>query len=221
MGCSLLRTVHLIQATDDEGGLLYLEGYVEDVTDRKRAEEALKRYRDHLEREVDERTDQLRASEQRYRTIFDTAAAGIGRTRLEDGSVVLANRKLAEMFGYESVEQFIAEFVFSEHYVDPADRERLMTSYREAPGRPIECTFTRRDGSPISVRAHAIPDTEQGVLDFVATDETERKLAEERLRGSEERLRQATELARIGYYVWDAVEERCLFCSVRLRFTGC
>jgi PAS domain S-box-containing protein len=42
---------------------------------------------------------------------------------------------------------------------------------------------------------------------------SERKEAEEALRTSEERLRQAAELAKIGYYVWDAVEDRCQFCS--------
>ena len=47
----------------------------------------------------------------------------------------------------------------------------------------------------------------------MATDITERKEAEKRLRESEERLWQTTKLARIGYYVWDAVEDRCLFCS--------
>jgi PAS domain S-box-containing protein len=44
-------------------------------------------------------------------------------------------------------------------------------------------------------------------------DFTERKKTEEALRESEERLRQTTQLARIGYYVWDAVEDRCLYCS--------
>ncbi|MCZ6862552.1 MAG: ATP-binding protein, partial [Alphaproteobacteria bacterium] len=47
----------------------------------------------------------------------------------------------------------------------------------------------------------------------MATDITERKEAEKRLQESEERLRQTTKLARIGYYVWDAVEDRYPFCS--------
>jgi PAS domain S-box-containing protein len=37
--------------------------------------------------------------------------------------------------------------------------------------------------------------------------------AESALRESEERLRQATQLAGLGYYVWDAVADRCLYCS--------
>jgi PAS domain S-box-containing protein len=41
----------------------------------------------------------------------------------------------------------------------------------------------------------------------------ERKRAETALRESEERLRQATQLAGLGHWVWDAIEERCLYCS--------
>ena len=37
--------------------------------------------------------------------------------------------------------------------------------------------------------------------------------AERALRESEERLRQATQLAGLGHYVWDAVADRCLYCS--------
>lgn len=51
----------------------------------------------------------------------------------------------------------------------------------------------------------------------MATDITERKEAEKRLRESEERLWQTTKLARIGYYVWDAVEDRCLFAPTSMR----
>ncbi len=39
------------------------------------------------------------------------------------------------------------------------------------------------------------------------------KRAEVALRESEERLRQAAQLVGLGYYVWDAVADRCLYCS--------
>ena len=169
---------NIFLVTDDEGRVICLEGYVEDISERKYAEEENKRYRDELERRVEERTVQLRSSEQRYRTIFDTAAAGIGRTLLKDGKVVLANKKLAQTFGYDTVEQYVDEFIFSQHYVNPDDRHRLLSSYRDSPGEPIECAFTKKDGSPVIVQAHAVPNEEEGILDFVATDITEYKRAE-------------------------------------------
>ena len=41
----------------------------------------------------------------------------------------------------------------------------------------------------------------------------ERKQAEATLRESEERLQQAIHLSGVGYWVWDAIEDRCLYCS--------
>ena len=40
-----------------------------------------------------------------------------------------------------------------------------------------------------------------------------REQAQQTLRESEARIRYATELARLGYYVWDALQDRCLYCS--------
>ena len=46
--------------------------------------------------EGEERTGTGHDDEARYRRIFDNATAGIGRTRLADGSLILANAKLAK-----------------------------------------------------------------------------------------------------------------------------
>ena len=40
-----------------------------------------------------------------------------------------------------------------------------------------------------------------------------RREAEASLRESEDWLKQASRIAKLGYYVWDAVEDRCIFCS--------
>ena len=157
-------------------------GTLQDITERKLMEDQIRLSRDELEETVRTRTAQLLESESRYRTIFLTAAVGIGRTRVEDGSIILSNEKLATMFGYESAETFMADYVFSEHYVNPDDRDRVFASYENSPGEPIECSFTKRDGTAITVQAHAIVNYEQGYLDFVVIDVTDHRAAEERLR---------------------------------------
>lgn len=54
------------------------------------------------------------------------------------------------------------------------------------------------------------------------TAEIGRKTAAElELRESERRLSQATEVAQLGYYLWDAVDDNCLYCSeTHARFHG-
>ena len=53
-----------------------------------------------------------------YRYLFENAAAGIGRTSVGSGRVIFANPRLAEIFGYDSVDQFIQEYNFSDRYPD-------------------------------------------------------------------------------------------------------
>jgi PAS domain S-box-containing protein len=173
----------------DDGRAVEQTGTLQDITDRKRIEEELRQSRDELEERVKARTAQLEKSERRYRTIFDTATIGIGRTRIEDGRIILANKTLAQMFGYDRVEDFVSDFVFSDHYVNLDDRARLMENYEKSRGTPVECTLTKRDGSLIDVRSHAIANYEEGILDFVTTDITSQNRAERALLESEERLR--------------------------------
>ncbi len=47
---------------DDQGNVLYLEGYIEDITSRRNAEHEIKKLNDELERRVLERTAQLQSA---------------------------------------------------------------------------------------------------------------------------------------------------------------
>ncbi|MEM7565501.1 MAG: PAS domain-containing protein, partial [Pseudomonadota bacterium] len=112
-----------------------------------------------------------------YRVLFENAAAGIGRTRVETGQVLLANPRLAKMFGYDDVDQFKAEYNFSEHYPEPDGRERQFEFYRNQPGELVQACFTDRYGELVYVESEVSLDPAGQYLDFVAIDVTEREKA--------------------------------------------
>ena len=142
-----------------------------DVTDRVRAEAALK------------------DSENRYRRIVETAQEGIW-TLDENYRTTYVNRQMAEMLGYAPgvlLGRPVTDFLFPEDLAD--HQEKINTRQREKYERRIR----RQDGSElwtiVSVRALK-SETGKFLGSFaMLTDITERKRAEEALKKSESRVR--------------------------------
>jgi len=143
--------------------------------------------RDISERKEAER--KIRESEETYRNLFQNAQVGLFRTRISDGKILESNEQLARMFGYDSREEFIAEYVTSQNYVDPGTRERMLREI-QANGtvQNFEARFYRKDGSIFWVQYSAKIYPEKGWIEGVAEDITERKQAEERLRAAHAEL---------------------------------
>ena len=151
-----------------------------DVTERKRAEEA------------------LRESEAQYRRLIETAAEGIWILDAQ-GNTSFANAKMSEMLGY-TMEEMIGTPLFA--FMD-ADGQAIATEKlkdrRQGITEQHDFKFRRQDGSDLwaLVSTNPILDASGqyiGALRMV-TDITERKSTEEALRQSEAQLRQkATQL---------------------------
>lgn len=137
----------------------------------------------------------LLETEERYRSIFESAIEGIFQATL-DGRYVAVNPALARMYGYDSPEDMIAAItdIASQVYVDPGRRDeliRLMQEQEEITG--FEMQVGRRDGSFIwvskSVRALRDPDGVPVGYRGTVENITERKLANQRLHDTLDHVR--------------------------------
>ncbi len=154
---------------------------VRDISERKRAEE------------------RIRQSEETYRNLFHNAQVGLFRTRIEDGKILECNEQLARMFGYDSREEFIAEYVTSPNYVDPGTRERMVEMIRrDGFVAGFEARFFRKDRSMFWARFSARLYPEEGWIEGVAEDITAHKLAEQEKEALQSQLLQAQKMEAIG-----------------------
>lgn len=134
--------------------------------------------------------------------------------------------ELARLHG-TSVEDFIRRTESTEddlQWIHPDDRARYLeavTAYVEdRQGIEIEYRLRNDDGLEIDVREVIEPilDSDGALLRSVGfvQDISERKRQEEKSRQNEAQLLQAAEMAGLGYWVWDEVADRCLYCSETL-----
>ncbi len=149
--------------------------------------------------EVSNLIDQLKESEQRYRSLYQNAQVGLGRTRISDGKVLECNKKMAQIFGYDSTEKFAEEYVFSERYVDKAVRKKMLVEIEKSGViHNIEAQFYKKDGRTIWVRFDTRIFPERGYMEDVIMDLAEQKKAEEERKKLQIQLQQAQKMESIG-----------------------
>lgn len=98
-------------------------------------------------------TEELRRSEEQYRSLIERAPFGICRISAQ-GRFLLVNPALARMLGYESVSELLALDLATQVYEKPEAREALVSSLAQDPSRQpsIEARWKRRNGQTIPVR---------------------------------------------------------------------
>jgi len=184
------KTAH---AFFDEGGrIVRMIGMVADITDRKRAEDA------------------IRESEMQYRRIVETTNEGVWvlDSNLQNSYV---NRQMAKMLGYEPGEM-VGRSVFDFYFPEDVERKKqALTRRQQGVREQVEERLRRRDGSELWVRLAGTPVfKDHGEFDgalAMVSDITERKFAEEALRENEERLRLAAQAGKMYAFEWDVTTD--------------
>ncbi len=168
---------------------------------------------------VRQRTDELAASEDRTRTIIDTAADGIVTIDVS-GIIETFNRAAQDIFGYSSQEVVgrNVKMLMPDPYREEHDgylRKYLDTHEAGIIGTGRELVGLRKDGTAFPMHIVVSESRSQGEVRFtgIVRNITERVLAEEELRRSQELLSAAIENIADGFVMCDAENRIVLFNS--------
>jgi diguanylate cyclase (GGDEF)-like protein/PAS domain S-box-containing protein len=153
-----------------DGAHVALEGLIQDVTQRKEAEQA------------------LHEAERRYRNIFENAVEGIFQSTPDKGYLAV-NPALARMYGYDSPAEMIAHLrdIERQLYVDTQRRNEFLRRMAEHDGViNFESQIYQRNGNVIwiSENARAVRGPNNDILYYEGSviDITERKIHEAKIR---------------------------------------
>ena len=154
-----------------DGKIIGARGVAVDITERKKAEEA------------------LRLKEERYRSLADSLPEIVFETDI-NGKVVFANKQSLEITGYTKKDLAKGLGVFS--LIAPQDKEKanehFIKTLNNQPSLDNEFTVVRKDGStfPAIIVASLIAENERRVgLRGLVIDITERKKLEKQLQDQE------------------------------------
>ncbi|MFI5142674.1 MAG: PAS domain S-box protein, partial [Thermoanaerobaculales bacterium] len=210
-----LRTVPLNR---DDGTVVGALGIVEDVTERQRMEEELRRSRNELEDRVRERTEELRQlnltlseSEERLELALESTGLGLWDYHLDTGKLTLSER-WAAMLGH-SLQELEGESEPWRSRVHPDDLPATMQTLErhlkgDTPVYETEHRLRTKSGDWIWVadRGHVVERATEGTAKRIIgtqRDITQRKQSEAALRESEARFQLLARTAPVGIFQTD------------------
>ena len=189
-GSTVHAEVSVLPLRNEQGETVGFRGIRRDVTERRRMEE------------------DLRQSEERYRTILDEMDEGYYELDL-NGNLTFCNDSYRQALGYSAEE--ITGMNYADFTAEP-DRDRMFQMFTDIyrKGKLMEsftCQALRKDGGTLTVESAASPlrDKEGQIVGFrgIGRDITERNRIEEALRESEERYRTILEDMEDSYFEVD------------------
>ena len=172
-------TEHYFPLKDSDAKIVGAVGVIDDITERKRAEEA------------------LRESEEGFRRLFEQSNDAVFIH--QSGQIIDANQRACEILGYNQ-EQLLTMSITDLHPEKKRleSRKRIDTTIR---GKTMlfETQWRRSDGTIVDVEVSSrVIDDEKRIIQGVACDITERKRAEQEREKLQAKLQRAEKMEAIG-----------------------
>ncbi len=186
---------------DSSGNPVRMQGVVQDITERKHAEESLLLFRNLLNRSNDA-------------IIVNDPATG---------RFLMVNDKASSNLGYDRSELLTLRTMDIEAiFPDQATWDAHVNEVKSKGHLILEGMNRRNDGTLFPVEVNVTYMTLGGTDYMVAVvrDITERKLSEQALRTSEERLSKAQKMAHVGNWEWDLVTNQLYWSEEVYRIYG-
>jgi len=186
-GTLLLAEVH-VSLLKEGGRVIGLQAISRDITERKKMEEELRQYSEHLEELVQKRTEDLLELETRYSVLVEEASDGVAI--LQDERIVFINRKLLETSGYSRDELIgipfkkIAKMVGEKYRQSVKERHKRRIRGEENPATSeLELITKTGECIPIETSSALIHHSGLPAVLTIVRDIRERKrIEEQRLR---------------------------------------
>jgi two-component system, cell cycle sensor histidine kinase and response regulator CckA len=181
-----VRVCHAIGnvTLDESGKAVRMMGTFQDITERTRAENA------------------LRESEEKFRNLFNNSEIAMFRTKLDGSEVLDANEKWLDLVG-KTREEAIGK-PSQILWVDPNVREEMVkTLIAEGSVSQLEFQLLNPKNGVRDCITSLVLYREQGILEGSILDITDRKRAEEELREEERKYRLLFEFANDGIFIQD------------------